>query len=231
MIRLSERLLALAEEVPVCSAVSDVGCDHGLLAIYLMEKGRAGTVYCMDVREGPLLRARENAAAAGLPPGADLRFLLSDGFRGLSPETEPLPECAVIAGMGGKLILRILAEMPDHVRRGLRQLVLGPQSDLPFFRRNLAGAGYRIDGERLLREEGKYYSVIRALPGVEEEPYSDAECLYGRFPLKKRDRVLLDCAERDLSVLNGILSSGSLPPDREREVRERIRLIGEVIGP
>ena len=40
--------------------VVDVGCDHGYVPIYLVQRGISPEVIAMDIKEGPLQRAREH---------------------------------------------------------------------------------------------------------------------------------------------------------------------------
>ena len=57
---LSERLTAVARMVTTGLTVADVGCDHGYLAIYLIETGRSPGVIATDINRGPLERAKEH---------------------------------------------------------------------------------------------------------------------------------------------------------------------------
>ena len=57
---LSDRLESIIELVPEGLVCADIGCDHGLISIELVSRNIAPFVYGMDLREGPLERAREN---------------------------------------------------------------------------------------------------------------------------------------------------------------------------
>ena len=39
--KLTNRLQAAADLVPVCESMADIGTDHGYLPIYLVQEGRA----------------------------------------------------------------------------------------------------------------------------------------------------------------------------------------------
>ncbi len=154
---LSERLKMLAEMVTPGNCVADVGCDHGFLSIYLVQKGISPHVLAMDVRKGPLAAASEHVENCGL--GAYIETRLSDGLTGVAGGEA---ETAVCAGMGGRLMEKILRESMDKVR-GMRELILQPQSELREFRAFLRRAGFRITDENAVYEEGKFYFAMRAV--------------------------------------------------------------------
>ncbi|MGN0361543.1 MAG: tRNA (adenine(22)-N(1))-methyltransferase [Bilifractor sp.] len=155
--RMSRRLLAVASMVTPGNRVADIGTDHAYVPVYLVENGIAPAAIAMDVRKGPLARAEESVTEAGLSEQIALR--LSDGMEKLMPGEA---DTAVIAGMGGMLICRILTAHPETTA-SLRELVLEPQSETEKVRRLItSGLGFVITDERMVCEDGKYYPVIRA---------------------------------------------------------------------
>lgn len=192
---LSRRLRALTDMVPVGSRVVDVGCDHGFMDIYLVCRGISPHVLAMDVRTGPLSGAREHIAEYGLEDYIETR--LSDGLEGYEPGEA---DCLVCAGMGGRLMMRILAQGREKTR-GMKELILQPQSELPEFRRFLRDQGYRVTDENILCEEDKYYFLFRVCPDGEAAadavtiPKEDGKLQelydkYGRLLLQRRHPVL-----------------------------------------
>ena len=145
------------------NTVADVGCDHGYLPIILVREGIAPAAVAMDVRPGPLSRAEAHIEEYGLTTKIETR--LSDGLSGLtSGECDTL----VIAGMGGPLIEKILGNDPAKAQN-FKELILGPQSDVPHFRRWLYENGFSIIDEAMVCEEGKYYPLIKAVYGKAED--------------------------------------------------------------
>ena len=155
---LSLRLQMLAKMVTPGSRVADIGCDHGFLSIHLVQEGISPAVIAMDVRKGPLSAAREHIAARGL--GAYIETRLSDGLKKLKPGEV---DTVVCAGMGGRLMERILKESREKTEQ-LSELILQPQSELQEFREFLHKSGFRVTGEDMVREDGKYYFAMRAVP-------------------------------------------------------------------
>ena len=78
---LSNRMQALTDMVTPGTVITDVGCDHGFVSVYLVQKGLSPRVIAMDVRSGPLERAREHIREYGLQDRIETR--LSDGLHGL----------------------------------------------------------------------------------------------------------------------------------------------------
>ena len=156
---ISKRLLLCAELVPPCGTAADVGTDHGYLAIHLLQTGKCARVIAADLREKPLESARTNAALYGV---ADkMTFVQTDGLCKIEPGSF---EVLVLAGMGGDLIARILAEAL-WLDSGNYTLILQPQSAANELRRWLGERGWSIDRERLVRDGRFLYSVLAVRPG------------------------------------------------------------------
>ncbi len=190
---LSARMQAVADMVTKGNRVCDVGCDHGFVSIYLVCRGISPAVLAMDVNQGPLLRAREHVREAGLEEYITLR--LSDGLAAYNPgEAQTL----ICAGMGGRLMERILRRTPSKAG-DFRELILQPQSEIPIFREYLRNAGYEIIWEDMILEENKFYPIIKAVPGA-VVPASPEQPLYDRFGpvlLKNRHPILEKYLERE----------------------------------
>ena len=60
MIKLSSRLKSLAEFIDDNCNVVDIGCDHGLLDIYLVQNRKNIVVVASDVNENALNNAKSN---------------------------------------------------------------------------------------------------------------------------------------------------------------------------
>ncbi len=228
-VALSHRLQTVARMVTVGNPVCDVGCDHGFVPIFLVQQGISPRVLAMDLREGPLRAAKEHVTAYGLEEQIETR--LSDGLHNYGcGEADTL----ICAGMGGGLMMRILA---DDLKKtsSFRELVLQPQSEIEKFRRFLRENGCRIVDEEILEEEGKFYQIIRAEGFCGEakralddgskmrraDALSDSDsddCVtksdlckledrYGPVLLRKKTSVFLSFLEREAAVYEEILSN------------------------
>lgn len=158
-VELSARMRALVDMVPQDRIVCDVGCDHGWVSIWLVQQGISPKVFAMDVRTGPLERAKEHIRDYHLEAYIETR--LSDGLTGLQVGEA---DCMVCAGMGGPLMVKILTEGYQQAQ-AMKELILQPQSDIRQFREYLRKEGYEIVQENMVFEEGKYYPMMKVVPG------------------------------------------------------------------
>lgn len=155
---LSKRLQMLGNMVTVGNSAADVGCDHGFLSIWLVQAGVSSRVLAMDVRKGPLAAAKKHVEAYGL--GDYIETRLSDGLQGCEAGEA---ETVICAGMGGRLMERILTEGMEKVTT-LKELILQPQSELWEFRVFLRRAGFAVMQEDAVWEDGKYYFAMKVRP-------------------------------------------------------------------
>lgn len=159
---LSARMRALTDMVTFGNRVCDVGCDHGWVSIYLVQQGISHRVLAMDVRQGPLSRAQEHIRQQELEAYIETR--LSDGVTALEVGEADTMICA---GMGGRLMQRILEEGREKLK-DMRELILQPQSEIPAFRAYLRQGGYMTLAENMVYEDGKYYPVMKVVAGKQQ---------------------------------------------------------------
>lgn len=220
-LQISRRLKAVAALVSPGLVLADVGCDHGYIPIYLIQKGQIPRAIAMDINQGPLLRAREHIREWGLEAYIETR--LSDGLKALEPGEA---QCLVIAGMGGPLMERILTQGAP-VLKDMKELILQPQSEIGHFRQFLAENGYRIIEEDMVEEEKKYYPMMKAVQGSMNYT-KKAEYLYGKKLLEKRHPVLREFLEKEDRASRELLKKltqveTSSAEKRKEELQEEIR--------
>lgn len=208
MVKLSERLTSLARMVSCGGTLADVGTDHGYVPIYLMENGQMERAIAMDIGKGPLLRAKEHIRLYGMEDVIETR--LSDGVEALEVGEA---DSILIAGMGGNLILHILESGKDVVNSA-KELILQPQSEIDKVRRYLYEHQLVIDQEKMLVEDGKYYTMFHITVGQKEDVNMNAltneereVCLhFGYHLLMGADPVLYEYLNKTKLQLEQILS-------------------------
>lgn len=218
MVRISKRLCMAASFIRDGSRLADVGTDHGYVPIYLLQQQRISSAIAMDINRGPLERATEHIRLFGLEKYIQTR--LSDGLEALLPgEVDSI----LIAGMGGGLVMHILQE-GENVCRQVEEIVLQPQSELEKVRRFLWEKHYRIVAEEMVKEDGKYYPMMRVCYESQKQPCevpADEEFCYGGILLLRRHPVLKEYLEWERKIQEDIAERlGSLP--KTEEIKKRI---------
>lgn len=195
---LSERLKAIAKMITPGIPVADIGCDHAYLPIYLIREDISPYVIACDVNAGPIIIAKENVENAELGERIELRQ--GDG---LSCLEEGEVKSIVLAGMGGRLIIRILMEGEDVLEK-VSELILEPQSDVAALRHFLEDNGFRIISENMISEEGKFYPIIKAVHGnmnLENEVFYR----YGKVLLREENPVLHEFLIKEKNYCRNLL--------------------------
>ena len=217
-IRLGIRLTTIAGMVPTGCNLADIGTDHAYLPVALLEEDRIQSAVALDIGDGPLAHARRTLEEAERAVREKCELRLSDGFTALQAGEA---DCAVIAGMGGALTVRILTAQ-DVKALGIKTLILSPQSEPETVRACLREIGFTIADEAMAAEDGKFYPVILAREGAQEETGSDTglheriRLRYGPILLEKRDAVLRAFLEREVHRLQQAITAASRGTDTER---------------
>ncbi|MBQ8039331.1 MAG: SAM-dependent methyltransferase [Lachnospiraceae bacterium] len=196
---LSARLEAVAGMVTKDNRVCDVGCDHGYISIYLVKNGISPYVYAMDVNQGPLERAQEHIVMYGL--GDKVETILSDGLVALGDRES---DTLICAGMGGKLVIKILTEGMEKVCK-MKELILQPQSEIHLVRAFLRKQGFYIDKEDMVFEDGKYYPMMHVLVHSNQKNEDNAVSdKFGPVLLREKHPVLKEFLEYTKNTLDEI---------------------------
>ena len=228
---LSKRLQQVIDLMPPMHTICDVVCDHGYVAITFIQKGTARHVIAMDVNAGPLEQAKKNAALYGVTDQLDFR--LSDGLLKVQPGEADAFLCA---GMGGRLMVRIMSEGKE-VMAQMKGAVLQPQSELYLVRKHIYEMGWHIVKEDMVFEEdsdtpakGIYYPMMYIEPGEKAMP-DDISLTYGPLLLKQNHPVLKRFLGFSLELKEGLAArlqaqaSGEQAQVRIQELQEEISVI------
>lgn len=216
----SKRLQTVAESVLSKGVVADIGCDHGFTSIYLIQNQMAEHVIAMDINKGPLERAREHVLQYDMRDKISLR--LSDGAKEL---TAGEADTLLISGMGGALIGRIL-QQSEEVTKAAKELVLSPQSEIHLVRKLLHKMGFMIADEKMVFDQGKYYVVIRAVPGSETY-LEELEYIYGKKLIDNRDEVFRSFMQKEAERVAKVLAGMKQQKLSENSQKKQEELIQE----
>lgn len=156
MIKLTNRLSAVAELVRENASLADVGCDHGYLPAYLILNGRIKSAVAGDINEGPLNSCIQLVAEYSLED--KIKCVLSNGLQNINEK-----DCSDIAicGMGGELIAQIL-DACSWSKNAEKHFILNPMTHPEILRKYLCDNGFEIFNDIVVKEGRHYYSVFDA---------------------------------------------------------------------
>lgn len=150
---LSPRLSMIANLLRPCKAFADIGTDHGYLPLDLLSSGKIQQAFLCDVNEGPLDNAKSTFLGSQFESQVTYRL-----GSGLSVLKVGEASSAVIAGMGGQLVLRLIQESLD-VFNNLDQIILQPMTEQETLRSWLRSKNYNFT-DYFIEDASKQYEII-----------------------------------------------------------------------
>ena len=208
--KINNRLKRLSSYIEDNSSLIDVGCDHALLGIYLVENKKNIKVIASDINEGPLKKAKDNIDKYDL--NDSIKVKKGDGLSTIEDNIDTI----VISGMGGLNIVDILKKDKDKLGN-IKRMVLSPNNFHKEVRETTLELGYKIICEEIVSDKNKYYPIIVLEKG--NTKYKEEELLFGYNVLNNDD---LNCYYNYLiDTYNQILDS--IPLDRKNK-RKKIKL-------
>ena len=244
-IQLSKRLKYVADFITPEYTLADIGTDHGFVPIHQVSCKGTPRAYAMDINKGPLERANEHIAEAGLSDKIETR--LSDGMHKLN---EGEAESVLIAGMGGALMVKILEE-GAHALKTAKELVLSPHTEADLVRCFIRDSHFVIDREGMVYDAGKYYVVIHARLAADEKEaakmyandsenegnrdYEAADDVwksyirYGKLLIQEKPQVFVEFLNKELNTYKNIVTglknnSTEAGIKRRQEIEELINI-------
>ncbi len=205
----------------------DIGSDHGILCAYAVTTGKAAHAIAADISADSLGKAR--ALIKELSLEDRVSFAVSDGF--LSIDTDEESYSAVIAGMGGELIARILEGGGEKAERAA-EIAMQPMGGAKELRKYLYANGFNITDESVIEDGGRYYQLILAhYDGIARPTPAGGLLEFGEIAYQKREaalKKLLDgvCATRSRKLENA-MQGGAAPKELINDLHDAEKLRAE----
>lgn len=214
--QLKGRLKLIADMVPECGIVCDVGTDHAYIPIYIVRNGKCKKAVASDVREGPVLSARKNVGIYGLTDSIDVRM-----GNGLEPLKENEADVIVIAGMGGILIRDILTADIDKAKMA-NSIILQPMNAIEVVREWLYGNGFCIYDEGLAKEGFKIYNVIAAKWEGHAEKSEEIYYYIGKKLIDKKEPLLVKYLTNKIGQIEKAVNEMDNMKDKDSEAKMKL---------
>lgn len=227
-------------------AMADIGTDHALLPVYLVQQGIVPKAVAGDIHQGPVQAAERQVRDAGLTDSISVRR--GNGLEVLAPGEA---DTVTIAGMGGGTMADIL-NGGEEALAGVRRLVLQPNIGERIVREWLVQHGWKLTAEQLLEEDGVLYEVLSAdaadakeaeawnrtlytksIPGYGELPKS-VVLLMGPYLLERPTELFLQKWSRYSEKLDVLIeqigrSEKAESERKRRQMEEEKQAVNEVL--
>lgn len=198
---LSERLTHIINFIPKCNCLADIGTDHGFIPIYSILNNIACRAIASDIKKGPIRIANININKYNLKDKIETRV-----GSGLSTLKSNEADVIVIAGMGGVLISEII-ETHIEIARNCRWLILQPVQYPEVLRKYLLGNGFNIVDEDIVKDENKYYYIIK-VENKSSRKYSREVYYYtGTRLIQKGNPLIKEYISYKIHSINNILNN------------------------
>lgn len=196
---MTERLRYLCSLIDRTDSFIDVGCDHGYVVKYVSDNKLADRITACDISLPSLDKARKLLCGV-----ENIDFVHADGKTAARGH-----DTVLVSGMGGKEIISVMCGCAP------RKFIVSPQSHAREVRKELLSRDYKIVDDKLIKDGGKYYDVIKAVKGggiKQLEKTKTVQLAFGMF-LSEYNEVL---AER----LNGLYDTVlAYPPTAENRLK------------
>lgn len=149
-----ENIVSLCDNV---STIADIGCDHGYVSAELILSNKCDRVVAVDISEPSLNKAIRFCDSLNI--NNYISFRQGDGFN-VVYKCDKVKQ-AVIAGMGGMEIIKIL----EDKKIKLKNFILQPMRDVVKLREYLIKNRYQIVYDYLVFEDGIYYNILKVTKG------------------------------------------------------------------
>ena len=195
--KINSRLKKIGDLVEANSFCLDVGCDHGLLDIYLVKQNKNIKAVASDIAEGPLEQAKKNIAREGLQDQIEVR--LGSGLDTYTKEIDTI----IISGMGGRNIIGILKDN-SRILKKIKTIILSPNNYQEDVKKYCCKNGFYIENEEFVKDKNFIYQIIILKKG--KKKYSKKEYFFGPVFLIKKGPLFREYYEREMKSREILLS-------------------------
>ncbi len=214
MIKISERLKSLVKYVSSDDKLMDVGCDHALIDIYLVQSKLIDNIVVCDVNPNALQNGIDNIEKYGL--SNNITPIL--GY-GIEKANFYHIDTVLISGLGSKNIIEIL-NCPNL--NNVYKLILQSNNNHYELRKFLTDKGFTIYDEEIIKDGKKTYVNILAVRGRYPIDYTEAEYEFG--PILSKDPRNLEYFKSLLETYEDLLFAS-----QSDEIRTKVKYLEEII--
>lgn len=212
-----EKICSLAHS----QTVVEIGCDHAYILKNLFETKPIDCAYATDISDLCLNKARENLNRFL----SNVYFYVGDGLEPLydvlgQKVANFVPIDIIIAGMGGKEIIKILSTASKFYRENVT-FILQPQKNCDMVRRFLMEHNFKIEQDIVAKDGKMFYNILSCKINFEQNLLTDEQIFFGLGTQKDDDYYAYLSFEKE--KCEKILSKKSV-----KSVEEKLNLLKNI---
>lgn len=214
--KLSLRLITIANYVHKNDIVADIGSDHGLLAIHLLLEHQIKEIYITDFNQLPLKSAATNLAKYQIKHS--FKLICSWGLKWIT--NEKINTC-IIAGLGANLIIKILEDDKSNIERYIVQA----NNNAYKIRQWIQTNNYFIENEIIIYENKIYYEIIVINKQIGTKIANDNDIIFGPNLRKNKTPIFIKYYHQKIKYWEKILQKIKNNDHKKNLIMENILTI------
>ncbi len=180
MVSISLRLKEIVKFINSTDNLIDIGCDHALLGIYLIQNKIIEECYVSDINEKALNNAVLNIKTYKLTKV--IHPVLANGLDAI--ENDKI-DTIIISGLGAYTIIDILKNKTKL--KNISKIIIQSNNNHYLLRKSLNKIGFYIKDENVVLDNHKYYITMMLKRGYKKYNYQDL--LYGPILKNKKENL------------------------------------------
>lgn len=216
VLNLGKRLETIVDLCSRTRTIADIGCDHGQITAELILQAKAYNVIATDISSASINKAVRLSSQLNILPF--ISFREGDGFKPITKYDAV--DAAVIAGMGGSEMIRIMQESKVRVN----ELILQPMTDVVKVRGYLLQIGFKILVDITIKEGDKYYNIIKARSG--KMKITELELYFGLTNIEQLSNDFIESIRIERSK---ILKVKELVGELNKDYKAQLKRIDKVL--
>ena len=198
----SKRIKFIASLIDVKDKVLDVGTDHALLPIYLIENNITCVADGSDISKLVLDNAKNNVIKYDL--NSKINLYLSDGIKDVDINKY---NTLVITGMGFHTIKSIL---DNQVLSSINKMIIQSNNNYEDLRRFINSIGYKISNDYYIYDKNKPYLILLVEKGKQKLSSKEYVCglydsnndWYYEYIINKYNQIIKNVPDSEKDNIN-----------------------------
>lgn len=204
------RIEVIASFVDFEANIADIGSDHCKVPILLCKQNKIRFAQAVENKKGPYKRMCKEIEDSGFSNA--IKPTLSDGLNDLDECVDTL----IIAGMGGKLIISILAKNIKKLAN-ISTIIIDAHNEKYEISSFLMKQGYILADNSFFYDSNKPYDVMKWQKSENRVEYTESELKFGPLNIIRKPQAWVCYWKNEIKRLKSIIEFNELPIEKKNQ--------------